>query len=148
MLTVAFVVPPVAVLPLVVVVPPIVVAALPAAVVESPVAMLPLATDVLSVAIIVPRHRAACCRRHAACCTAAPTECRLLRLAAGSRLDGLTLPSSTCWLIVGLCFAFLCCFSKEMHTLFLHLNCRCRRRKLGGGTRLQCGAEAAEAAIP
>ncbi len=133
-------------LPLVVVVPPVAVAALPAADVESPVAMLPLATVVLSVAVIVPRRRAACHRRLAACCPAAPTECRLLRPAAVSRLHGLT--SSTCWLIVGLCFAFLCCFSKEMHKPFLHLNCRRRRRILGGGTRLQCGAEAAEAAIP
>ena len=83
--------------------------------------------------------------------TASPlAECSLSRRAAAScsRFHGLTLPSPTCWLIVGSCFAFLCCFSKEMHTLFLHLNCRCRRRKLGGGTCLQCGAEAAEAAIP
>ena len=55
--------------------------------------------------------------------TASPlAECSLSRRAAASRsrFHGLTLPSPTCWLIVGSCFAFLCCFSKEIHAPSLH----------------------------
>ena len=53
--------------------------------------------------------------------TASPlAACRLSRCAAASRFHGLTLPSPTCWLIVGSCFAFLCCFSKEIHAPSLH----------------------------
>ena len=64
----------------------------------------------------------AACRCHrATCCPAAPTEGSLSCRAAISLFHGLTLPSSTFWLIVDSFLAFFCCFSKEIHAPFLHL---------------------------
>jgi hypothetical protein len=146
-LSLAVLVPPVVVPPVIVVVLPAIVVMPPIAVVKSPVAVLLCCPSLLSfrtavppVAVIVSAAPCCCC---ATCCPGALVPLAVVvqsldvvvlpvAVLPFAVVVPLVVPSSTCWLIVGSCFSFLCCFSKEMHTQFLHLDHHHQGRQLGG----------------